>query len=123
MVWLISPVNIEIVTMTSELAPVTGLPLSDDLYPVVVITPKHIRSARIWLDWDQADLARESGVSLSTIGDIERGVSDTRIGTLSEQSPGGGGTKSAPEIAGVQFLDPGDNGSPGVRLKPAKRKR
>ena len=97
--------------MKNETAPATGLPLSDNLYPVVVITPKHIRSARIWLDWDQPDLARESGLSPSTIGDIERGVSDTRIGTLTK-------VKEALERAGIEFIE-GD--APGVRLRPSNK--
>ncbi len=75
-----------------------------------MLSAKHIRAARVLLDWQQSDLARESGLSRTTIGDIERGVSDTRIGTLTK-------VKEALERAGIEFIE-GD--APGVRLRPSK---
>jgi DNA-binding transcriptional regulator YiaG len=38
-----------------------------------VISPEQCRAARAWLDWKQQDLAREAGVSLSTVRDFEKG--------------------------------------------------
>ena len=87
-------------------------PSSGALYVVPVILPNHIRSARIWLNWDQADLARESGVARATVVDIEGGKSDTRIGTLTK-------VKEALERAGIEFIE-GD--APGVRLRPSNKK-
>ena len=93
--------------MNKGMGSTAGLPESGRLYVAPVILPKHIRSARIWLDWDQADLARESGVVAATISDIERGVSDTRIGTLTK-------VKEALERAGIEFIE---GEAPGVRLR------
>jgi transcriptional regulator with XRE-family HTH domain len=36
-----------------------------------IIVPAQIRAARALLDWSQQDLAREAGVGLSTVRDIE----------------------------------------------------
>ncbi|WP_428531962.1 helix-turn-helix domain-containing protein [Rhodopila sp.] len=36
------------------------------------MTPEQCRAARGWLSWSQGDLAKASGVSLSTVRDFEK---------------------------------------------------
>jgi len=38
-----------------------------------MLTPKHSRAARGWLDWSQEELAKRASVSLSTVRDFEKG--------------------------------------------------
>ena len=80
-----------------------------------MITPAQIRAARAILQWRQADLAREAGVSDITIKNIERGVSDPRASTL-------GAIEGAFEKAGVTFVQDIATGSTGVMFRtPTKR--
>jgi DNA-binding transcriptional regulator YiaG len=37
------------------------------------MTPEQCRAARGWIDWSQDQLAKASGVSLSTVRDFEKG--------------------------------------------------
>jgi transcriptional regulator with XRE-family HTH domain len=37
------------------------------------MSPQQSRAARAWLGWSQVELAKRSGVSLSTVQDFERG--------------------------------------------------
>ncbi|BAE50540.1 helix-turn-helix transcriptional regulator [Paramagnetospirillum magneticum] len=53
----------------------------------------------------QADLAKAAGISLATLNNIERGVSDPKASTLAA-------IQRALEAAGVEFIERG------VRLKP-----
>lgn len=46
------------------------------------MTVPQIKAARALLDWTQADLARESGMHLNVINNIERGTTNPRQGTL-----------------------------------------
>jgi len=67
----------------------------------MLITAAQCRAARALIDWKQPDLARASGLGLSTIVDFEkarRAVSDDAIRTI----------RSALEAAGIQFLDQGE---------------
>lgn len=74
-----------------------------------MITVKQIRAARMLLAWKQADLANAAKVSLATLNNIERQVTDPRMSTLTA-------IKQALEAAGVEFLSENGGGA-GVRLK------
>lgn len=74
-----------------------------------MINAAQIRAARALLEIKQAELAKSAGISLATLNNIERGVSDPRASTLSA-------IQSALEAAGVLFIDQNGEG-PGVRLK------
>ncbi|HEY1096410.1 MAG TPA: helix-turn-helix transcriptional regulator, partial [Alphaproteobacteria bacterium] len=47
-----------------------------------MITAEQIKAARALLNWKQSDLARESGVSLPSINNIERNIGSPRLDTL-----------------------------------------
>ena len=69
-----------------------------------------IRSARAALGWSLDDLAKNSGVSLSTIrrAELAHGVPKTTVPNLEA-------LKSALETAGIEFIGaPGD--APGIRI-------
>jgi DNA-binding XRE family transcriptional regulator len=81
------------------------------MYERDMITPAQIRAARALLGWKQTDLATESGVSVMSIKNIERGATDPRASTLLA-------LQSSLERGGAIFLDAGvtRDGGPGVRL-------
>lgn len=62
------------------------------------ITPEQIKAARALLRWNQADLARESGISEMTIKNLERGASTPRQITIDA-------LRSALEQGGASFID------------------
>jgi transcriptional regulator with XRE-family HTH domain len=66
-----------------------------------VITAEQIRAARALLNWKQADLARQTGLSLPSINNIERSIGSPRVSTLKT-------IQNALQAAGVAFL--GNNG-------------
>ena len=68
-----------------------------------------MKAARALLAWEQTDLAKKSGVAISTIRRMESfsGEVGARTGTLSL-------VKRAIEKAGIEFLN---DDQPGVRLK------
>ncbi len=73
------------------------------------ITPAQIRGARGMLDWSMTDLAKASGVSVSTV----KRVGDGRMALVSPTTVSQ--IRGALEAAGVEFL--GDEGSgPGMRV-------
>jgi len=74
-----------------------------------MITVKQIRAARMLLEWKQFDLANAAKVSLATLNNIERQVTDPRVSTLNSIS-------HALESAGIEFI-PENGGGAGVRLK------
>ena len=79
-----------------------------------MITAKQIKAARLFLDWEQKDLAEATGLSLPTIQRMEK------LGM--ERSSAGNAEKvhRTLEAAGVIFIPEGDchgSGGPGVRLK------
>ena len=78
-------------------------PLRDD----IVLRCRLLRSARLLLDWSQARLACESGISTSTVYAVE-------AGRLSATSPAGGAMIQALKCQGVVLLS-ADQGGPGLR--------
>ena len=75
-----------------------------------MMTPHQIRAARALLGWTQADLADKAGLSAFTLTVVEAGSERARSRTLSKIA-------AAFDAAGVLFLEPGEGGGPGVRLK------
>lgn len=71
-----------------------------------MLTPETSRAARGLLDWSQAELARHSNLSESTIRDFEKGRRQPTRNNLAA-------VHSAFEKAGIEFLN---HGQPGVRL-------
>lgn len=71
----------------------------------MAITTAQIRGARGILNWSQADLAERTGISATSIGSIENGVSTPRANTLAT-------IQKAFEDAGIEFL-----GLDGVKLR------
>jgi len=82
-----------------------------------MINSAQCRAARGLLAWSQQDLAREAGVGVITVHQLEAGSSTPRRSTLEV-------IKRAFERAGVEFID-ANGGGPGVRLtgKPKKETR
>lgn len=73
-----------------------------------MITPAQIRAARALINMKQADLAEAAGLSLGTVNNIEREISDPRVSTLTA-------LRRVLENAGVSF-DMAAGTGPGVRL-------
>ena len=75
-----------------------------------MISPKQIKAARLFLDWEQRDLAEKSGLSLPTIQRMEKlGVERSSVGNADK-------LRSALEAAGIEFI-PENGGGPGGRLR------
>jgi len=81
-----------------------------------IITSDQVRAGKALLRWSGEDLARKSGVSLSSIRRVESAQcipEDQNLKTLLA-------IKSALELGGVEFIGTPDD-CPGVRLiKPVK---
>ena len=76
-----------------------------------------LRSAQLLLDWSQARLACEVGVSTSTIYAVE-------FGAPSAASPAAQSVVLALQRGGVQFIDAADPLGPGLRYSsPSQTKR
>ncbi|CBS87016.1 helix-turn-helix transcriptional regulator [Azospirillum lipoferum] len=75
-----------------------------------MITPKHIKAARVLLDWKQSDLAAAAGISETALANIERGATDPRVSTMNS-------IQQALEAVGIEFFN---GGEPGVRLRKIK---
>lgn len=78
-----------------------------------MITREQSRAARALKDWSQPELAKASGVSISTVRDFETG----------KRSPIGNNLaaiRAALEAAGIIFIEENGEG-PGVRLRKAQR--
>ena len=73
-----------------------------------MITRSQIKAARSLLEWDQSDLAKASGLSLTSVATLEQGKSSPRLST--EKA-----VQKALEDAGIEFLP-----DPGVRLRREK---
>lgn len=71
----------------------------------MTITTAQIRGARGLLDWSQAELSRRTGISTTSIGNIESGHTQARESTLAI-------IRKALEDAGIDFI-----GKEGVRQK------
>lgn len=79
---------------------------------LILISGRHIRAARGILGWTQRDLSNRAKVALGTLRKmVFDGPVGTRIETLKK-------VMTVLEKAGVDFLN---DGSPGVRLRPAKK--
>jgi transcriptional regulator with XRE-family HTH domain len=63
-----------------------------------MISIKQIRAARALLDWTQADLARKSGVAVTSINNIETNLVTPRLSTLAI-------IQKTFEQSGVEFLE------------------
>ncbi len=71
----------------------------------MTITTAQIRGARGLLDWSQAELSRRTGISTTSIGNIESGHTQARESTLAI-------IRTAFERGGIDFM-----GTEGVRLQ------
>jgi transcriptional regulator with XRE-family HTH domain len=69
------------------------------------ITIEQIKAARGLLDWTQADLARETGLSLTALNNIERRIASPRQSTMDLIA-------KTLEQGGVEFTD-----GPGVKMR------
>jgi DNA-binding XRE family transcriptional regulator len=74
-----------------------------------MVTPAQCRAARGLLGWNQQELARQAGVGIVTVHQLETGLTQPRRATLEV-------IRRALESAGVEFTN-GDQ--PGVRLTKA----
>ncbi len=75
-----------------------------------MISPKQIKAARLFLDWEQRDLATHSGISLPTIQRMEKlGMERSQAGNVQR-------VQQALEAGGVEFI-PENGGGVGVRLR------
>ena len=79
-----------------------------------MISPTQIKAARLFLGWEQRDLASASGLSLPTIQRMEKlGMERSSAGNAEK-------VQAALETAGVEFIPTGPyqgEGGPGVRLR------
>ncbi|NBX65466.1 MAG: helix-turn-helix domain-containing protein [Proteobacteria bacterium] len=66
----------------------------------MTITTAQIRGARGLLDWSQAELSRRTGISTTSIGNIESGHTQARESTLAI-------IRKAFENSGISFIDGG----------------
>jgi transcriptional regulator with XRE-family HTH domain len=80
-----------------------------------MITPGQCRAARGLLNWNQQDLAREAGIGIVTVHQLEAGTSQPRRATLEV-------IKQAFERAGIEFIDE-NGGGPGLRLRERQSKK
>lgn len=79
-----------------------------------MITAKQMKAARLFLDWDQKDLAKKCGVSLPTIQRMETlGLDRSSAGNVEKVT-------KALEKGGIVFI-PDNGGGAGVRLKKAEK--
>lgn len=75
-----------------------------------MISPKQIKAARLFLEWEQRDLAAKAGLSLPTIQRMERlGMERSQAGNVER-------VQRALEDGGVEFI-PENGGGVGVRLR------
>ena len=75
-----------------------------------MISAKQIKAARIFLEWEQRDLAERSGLSLPTIQRMEKlGVERSSAGNAQK-------LQQALEAAGIEFIAENSGGA-GVRIK------
>ena len=78
-----------------------------------MVTPAQCRAARGLLDWSQQDLAKQAGVGIVTIRQLEAGTNTPRRATLEV-------VRRAFEEAGIEFIDE-NGGGPGVRLRKSHK--
>lgn len=80
-----------------------------------MITPAQCRAARGLLSWSQQELAKEAGIGIVTVHQLEVGLSEPRRATMMV-------IRRAFESAGVEFIDE-NGGGPGVRLRKRHQKK
>jgi predicted transcriptional regulator len=79
-------------------------------YAPNMISPKQIKAARLFLEWEQRDLAAKAGLSLPTIQRMEKlGMERSQAGNVER-------VQRALEDGGVEFI-PENGGGVGVRLR------
>lgn len=78
-----------------------------------MISAIQIKAARLFVGWEQKDLAEHSGLSLPTIQRMEK------LGVGRSTADNADRVRKALEGAGIIFLEAGEatNGGPGVRMK------
>src|SRR5256885_11366247 len=79
----------------------------------MMLTPAQCRGARGLLNWSQIDLAKQAGVGIVTVRQLEAGGHEPRRATL-------GVVLRALEAAGIGFIDE-NGGGPGVRLRKPRK--
>jgi transcriptional regulator with XRE-family HTH domain len=75
-----------------------------------MISPKQIKAARVFLEWEQKDLAQAAGLSLPTIQRMEK------LGVERSSAANAEAVRRALEVAGVEFI-PENGGGAGVRMR------
>lgn len=78
-----------------------------------MISSKQVRAARVFLEWDQRRLAKEAGVSLTTIQRMEK------LGLERSSVRNAESVQRVLEAAGIEFI-PENGGGPGVRLRKGR---
>jgi DNA-binding XRE family transcriptional regulator len=76
-----------------------------------MISTEQIKAARMLLRWDQADLAKQAQVAISTVKRIE-----ARPGRIQSNTNTAWLLQQAFEQAGIEFIDASEDKGPGVRL-------
>ena len=76
------------------------------------LTSAQIRAARALIRWSAEDLARVSGIGVSTIRRAELEPSETKLTRVNDQV-----IRRTLEAAGVLFIDAGPGLGPGVLLR------
>ncbi|MEQ1519789.1 MAG: helix-turn-helix domain-containing protein [Aestuariivirga sp.] len=85
----------------------------------MILHGEQIRAARSLLGWSQAELATKAGVAHMTVRRLE-----AKNGPVSGNISSLTGVQTALEKAGINFIDPDEWGSFGVRLvRPGKGKK
>lgn len=75
-----------------------------------MITSKQVKAARLFLDWEQRDLAKRADVSLPTIQRMEKlGMERSQAGNVDR-------VQRALEDGGIEFI-PENGGGAGVRFR------
>ena len=80
-----------------------------------MITAAQCRAARGLLQWSQQKLAKEAGIGVVTVIQLENEAGQPRRATMQVM-------RNAFEAAGVEFIDE-NGGGPGVRLRAQETSR
>lgn len=72
-----------------------------------MLTPQQSRAARGWLEWNQEEMAKRAGVSLSTVRDFEKGRRAPILNNLEAM-------RLALEEAGIKLAFDGDGAPTGI---------